>query len=39
VSRKLDLISRIKGILGGTCAGVFDEMDKDTSMSAVTRRG
>jgi alcohol dehydrogenase class IV len=36
VSRKFDLISRIKAILGDTCAGVFDEMDKDTSISAVT---
>ena len=37
VSRKTDLIARIKRILGDNCAGVFDEMDKDTSISSVTR--
>ncbi len=37
VSRKTDLIARIKRILGDTCAGVFDEMDKDTTLSSVTR--
>ena len=37
VSRKTELIARIKRILGDNCAGVFDEMDKDTSISAVTR--
>ena len=37
VSRKTDLIARIKRILGDNCAGVFDEMDKDTSSSSVTR--
>lgn len=37
VSRKTDLIARIRRILGETCAGVFDEMDKDTSIDAVTR--
>lgn len=37
VSRKFDLITRIKSILAGNCAGLFDEMDKDTSLSAVTR--
>ena len=37
VSRKFDLITRIRAILGSTCVGVFDEMDKDTSISAVTR--
>lgn len=36
VSRTFDLITRIKGILGERCAGVFDEMDKDTSLAAVT---
>jgi alcohol dehydrogenase class IV len=36
VSRTLDLITRIRGILGERCAGVFDEMDKDTSLAAVT---
>ncbi len=37
VSRKTDLIARIRRILGETCAGLFDEMDKDTSIDAVTR--
>lgn len=37
VSRKTDLISHMRRILGDNCAGVFDEMDKDTSISAVTR--
>ncbi len=37
VSRKTDLIARIKRILGDTCAGVFDEIDKDTTIASVTR--
>ena len=37
VSRKTDLIARIRRILGDTCAGVFDEIDKDTTISSVTR--
>lgn len=37
VSRKTDLIAHIRRILGDDCAGVFDEMDKDTSIDAVTR--
>jgi len=37
VSRKTPLISRIRGLLGESGAGVFDEMDKDTSRSAVMR--
>lgn len=37
VSRKTDLIVRIKRILGDTCAGVFDELDKDTTIASVTR--
>jgi len=36
VSRSFDLIRRIQSILGDACAGVFDEMDKDTSIAAVT---
>jgi alcohol dehydrogenase class IV len=36
VSRKTDLITRIRRILGDSCAGLFDEMDKDTSITAVT---
>jgi len=35
VSRQLGLVARIRGILGETFAGVYDEMDKDTSLSAV----
>ena len=37
VSRKTDLIAHMRRILGDNCVGVFDEMDKDTSISAVTR--
>ena len=37
VSRKTDLIARIKRILGDTCVGVFDEIDKDTTIASVTR--
>ena len=36
VSRKTDLIAHMQRILGDNCVGVFDEMDKDTSISAVT---
>ena len=36
VSRKTDLISHMRRILGENCAGVYDEMDKDTSISTVT---
>ena len=36
VSRKTDLIAHMRRILGDTCVGVYDEMDKDTSISAVT---
>lgn len=37
VSRKTDLIARIRRILGDHCAGVFDEIDKDTTIASVTR--
>ena len=37
VSRRLGLIARIRAILGPACAGVFDEMDKDTTLDAVLR--
>jgi len=37
VSRKTPLISRMKQILGERLAGVFDEIDKDTSRSSVAR--
>jgi alcohol dehydrogenase class IV len=36
VSRKTDLIAHMRRILGDHCVGVYDEMDKDTSISAVT---
>ena len=36
VSRKTPLIERIRGILGSSCAGVFDEMAKESPLSAVT---
>jgi len=37
VSRKTPLISRMKQLLGERLAGVFDEIDKDTSRSSVAR--
>ena len=37
VSRKTPLISRMGQLLGEQLAGVFDEIDKDTSRSSVTR--
>ena len=37
VSRKTDLIARIQRILGASCAGVFDEIEKDTTLVSVTR--
>ena len=37
VSRKTPLISRMRQLLGAQLAGVFDEIDKDTSRSSITR--
>jgi alcohol dehydrogenase class IV len=37
VSRKTPLISRLRQLLGERLAGVFDEIDKDTSRSSVMR--
>jgi alcohol dehydrogenase class IV len=37
VGRKTDLVPRLRAILGETCAGVFDEMQKDTPLEAVVR--
>ena len=37
VSRKTPLIGRMRELLGGSLAGVFDEIDKDTSLSSVMR--
>lgn len=37
VSRKTALIGHIRDLLGERCAGVFDELDKDTSIEAVQR--
>lgn len=36
VSRKTPLISRMRTILGDTLAGVYDEMEKESPLSAVT---
>jgi alcohol dehydrogenase class IV len=36
VSRKTALVTRIRGILGDACAGVFDEMAKESPLTAVT---
>ncbi|HEV7393074.1 MAG TPA: iron-containing alcohol dehydrogenase, partial [Burkholderiales bacterium] len=35
VSRKTPLVTRIRGILGTSLAGVFDEMAKESPLSAV----
>lgn len=35
VSRKTPLVSRLRGILGDSLAGVFDEMAKESPLSAV----
>jgi alcohol dehydrogenase class IV len=37
VSRRTSLIDRLRAILGGSCAGVFDEMEKETPLPAVLR--
>lgn len=37
VSRKTPLIGRIRELLGEKLAGVFDEIDKDTTLSSVVR--
>ncbi len=37
VARQTDLIKRMVALLGEHCAGVFDEMDKDTSLDCVVR--
>jgi alcohol dehydrogenase class IV len=37
VSRKTDLIVRMRSILGAACAGVFDEMEKESPLPAVQR--
>jgi len=37
VSRHTPLVSRMRELLGERLAGVFDEIDKDTSRSSVTR--
>lgn len=37
VSRTTSLISRMRELLGARLAGVFDEIDKDTSRSSVAR--
>jgi alcohol dehydrogenase class IV len=37
VSRNTPLIARMKALLAERCAGVFDEIDKDTSRSSVMR--
>jgi alcohol dehydrogenase class IV len=37
VSRKTALIQRIRTILGASCAGVFDEMEKESPLAAIVR--
>lgn len=37
VSRKTGLIARVRRILGAACAGVFDEMEKESPLPAVQR--
>ena len=35
VSRRTDLITRMRRILGDSCAGVFDEVEKDSTLPSV----
>jgi alcohol dehydrogenase class IV len=35
VSRRTDLVARMRRILGGACAGVFDEIEKDSTLPSV----
>jgi alcohol dehydrogenase class IV len=37
VSRKTALIQRMRTILGASCAGVFDEMEKESPLAAIVR--
>ena len=37
VSRRTELISRMRRILGESCAGVFDEIDKDSPLPSVLK--
>jgi alcohol dehydrogenase class IV len=37
VSRKTPLVSRMRELMGEHCAGVFDEIDKDTTRSSMVR--
>jgi alcohol dehydrogenase class IV len=37
VSRKTPVVTRIRALLGESCAGFFDEVDKDTSRSSMLR--
>src|SRR5262249_40034829 len=37
VSRRTPLVSHMRELLGASCAGFFDEMDKDTSRSSTVR--
>lgn len=37
VSRRTDLVARMRRILGHACAGVFDEMEKESPLPAVQR--
>src|SRR5688500_7182715 len=37
VSRKTPLIARMKALLAERCAGVFDEIEKETTRSSVAR--
>lgn len=37
VARKTPLIERIRTILGPNCAGVFDEMEKESPLTAIVR--
>ena len=37
VSRRTDLIARMRRILGESCAGVFDEVEKDSTLPSVLK--
>ena len=37
VSRRTDLVARMRRILGDSCAGVFDEVEKDSTLPSVLK--
>src|SRR4051812_16856766 len=37
VSRKTELIARMRRIMGDACGGVFDEVEKDSTLPSILR--